>query len=123
MEELASRPDRAAYNLPLGLEDVRVLSASDGYLPAYLVETDGGDLLAFTKVHSGRDMFLEDACRQATGVRNLLDEPAGASPSQIWREWAADVRRPGVAMIAELESGLWRATFGAGAFGEGPKKL
>jgi hypothetical protein len=123
VDELANRPDRAAYNLPLGLENPRVVSVSDGYLPAHLVEIAGGDLLAFTKVSSGRDAFLESVCRQAAGVRNLLDEPAGASPREIWIEWAADEQRHGLAEIAQLESGLWRATFGADVFGEGPMKL
>jgi hypothetical protein len=123
VNELASRLDRAEYNLPVGLENPRVLALSDGYLPTYLVETDGRDLLAFTKVGTGRDAFLESVCRQAAGVRNLLDEPAGASPSEIWTEWAADKQGYGLASIAQLESGLWRATFGADVFGEGAKKL
>src|SRR5262249_42811023 len=38
IDQLAHHPDRAGYNLPSKLRDLRVLSFGDGFLPAYLIE-------------------------------------------------------------------------------------
>ncbi|HXM55992.1 MAG TPA: hypothetical protein VOB72_11435 [Candidatus Dormibacteraeota bacterium] len=121
VDELAARADRAAYNLPLRLQNLRVLSVTDGFLPAYLVETADRELLAYTRISDQRDDFLEAVCREAAIVQNLLDEQPAARPRAIWTDWYARRRAYGIPQLDELDSGLWRATFEPEAFGEPPR--
>jgi hypothetical protein len=119
VEELEGRDDRAEHNVPERLRNLRVLGVQDGYLPAYLVETTDGDILAYTAVSDERDAFLEAVCREAPTLRNLLDGQPAADPGATWTGWLSE-QRHGTGILSQLPSGIWRATFEPDAFGEAP---
>jgi hypothetical protein len=53
LTELAANPDRARYNLPVGVEDLEYLSADSVFLPAYVIRAvQRGNVryLAYTQI-------------------------------------------------------------------------
>jgi hypothetical protein len=120
VQQLAQRADRAQFNLPSQLRNLTVVAEQDVYLPAYLIETGGGELLAYTGVGDRRDEFIETLCRDVATIRHLISAEAGGNPSEIWRQWLADknIRR---GSLRQLDNGVWRATLPPEAFGSPPQ--
>ncbi|WP_238010306.1 hypothetical protein KZZ52_52960 [Dactylosporangium sp. AC04546] len=117
---LAARPDRAAFNVPSQLHDLRFEGQRDGYLAVYLIETAGHGLLAYTAAAEDRDTLLERVCAEAAGVGDLIEAEGLGDPRRIWTDWLRD-RGGEPGLLRRLPSGVWRATFAAAAFGDQPK--
>jgi hypothetical protein len=120
VNQLANHPDRAQYNLPSKLRDLRVLSSGDGFLPAYLIETADHGLLAYSAVAEDRDLFLEQVCREVAAVGDRIDAEGMADPRALWTDWLASAGL-GPGTLRLLDNGLWRVTLTPRAFGDAPK--
>lgn len=116
VENLALRPDRAEFNLPRQLRDLRCTGWRDARLPAYVIETAGHSLLVYTALAAERDSFFENVCRQVPDIAQLVNAQERTDPRQIWTEWLAD-STAGPGTLRQLPSGTWRATLRADAFG------
>lgn len=114
--DLAARPDRADYNLTAQLREIRDLRPQEAYLPAYLIETSGGDLLAYTAIGGERDAFLEDVCRRMPEAGFRVQAEAKVEEKKLWQEWLAGSGL-GPGTIAPAPYGGWRVTLPARAFG------
>jgi len=114
--QLEKRQDRAEFNLPRRLRDLRVLSSADAYLPAYLLETDTHGLLVYTMAAPERDGFFEEVCRVTSSIGDRIQAERRHDPQQLWTEWLAR-GRAGVGTLRQLSNGVWRATFSGDAFG------
>ncbi|MGW0068692.1 hypothetical protein ACWDUI_14645 [Streptosporangium sandarakinum] len=121
VEALAARPDRADYNLPAQLREIRGVAVRDAYLPAYLIETDRRDLLAYTDAGVGRDDLIENVCRDVPALHAMIAAEARADPRELWTGWLAD-RKLGPGRLQELPNGVWRVVLTPAAF-SGPPKL
>jgi hypothetical protein len=117
---LASNPDPAGYNLPDQLRELRQGQVREGFLPSYLVEITGGDLLAYSGVGEQRDEFLERVCA-TTSIRQLTQAQGALEPQQIWREWLAQSETYRSGRLEQQPNGQWRVVLEAGAFGDAPK--
>ncbi|MFY1671303.1 hypothetical protein ACN27G_15235 [Plantactinospora sp. WMMB334] len=117
--QLGERPDRFDFNLPKQLRDLRVLGDQDAYLPAYLIESADGRLLAYSGVAGERDTFLESVCDRIPMIKQLIATEPSQDPREIWTSWLADGKRKGT--LRYLPSGVWRATLVADSFGGTPK--
>lgn len=120
IDDLAARPDRADYNLPGELREIKGIAAQDAYLPAYLIETDNRALLGYTATGSGRDDFLEAVCRDVPAIHLKIDAEERANPRDLWTEWLAD-RKLGPGRLQQLPNGVWRVTLTPNAFSGSPK--
>jgi hypothetical protein len=121
VQQLAQRADRAQFNLPSQLRNLEVVAEQDVYLPAYLIETSTGGLLAYTGVGDRRDEFMEALCRDVATIRQLISaEASGDNMMQVWRQWLEDkdLRR---GHLHQLPNGVWRATLLPEAFGAPPR--
>jgi hypothetical protein len=116
VEQLAGRPDRADYNLPEQLRQLRIVRTWDAFLPVYLIETAGDDLLAYSAAGTPRDTFIEDIYRQVPQIREMINNESCGNPQDIWTHWLANSRY-GAGLLQRLPNGLWRVTFRADAFG------
>lgn len=116
VEPLANNPDRASYNLPHEVRKVRVLGVSTAYLPAYLVETTAG-LFAYTRAGEERDLYLENICREGSGIGEQLSREPSIDPRTLWIDWAAE-RSAGLDSLRQLDNGVWRCTLPATSYGE-----
>jgi hypothetical protein len=120
VQQLAQRGDRARFNLPNQLHSLEVIEEQDAYLPAYLIETAAGELLAYTGIGDGRDQFLEELCRDVPTIKHLMSAERSGDQSEIWRQWLADKHvRHGSLRV--LKNGVWRATLPSEAFGPPPR--
>lgn len=114
--ELATRGDRADFNLPAQLRELRVIQHVEAFLPAYLIETADSGLFVYTARAAERDTFFEDACRQVPAIQHMIDAEEKADPRDIWTAWLAD-SDVGRGTLQRLPNGLWRATLRSDAFG------
>lgn len=114
---LRDREDRAEYNLPRMLRDLRVVGSQPAFLPGYVVETADSGLLVYTPLAPERDAFFERVAAHAPVLAQLISAEQGPDPRQIWTEWLAQGRGPGT--FSQLPNGVWRATLRADAFGPG----
>ncbi|MFI6457179.1 hypothetical protein ACIBF6_37185 [Streptosporangium amethystogenes] len=121
VDDLAARPDRADYNLPAQLREIKGIAVRDVYLPTYLIETSDRSLLAYTDAGSGRDDFMEAACRDVPTIRVRIDTVDRVKPRELWTEWLAD-RKLGPGRLQELPNAVWRVILAPEAF-SGPPKL
>jgi hypothetical protein len=120
INQLAHHPDRAEYNLPSKLRDLRVLSFGDGFLPAYLIETANHGLLAYSAVAEERDKFLELVCQEVAAVGDRIDAEGMADPRTLWTDWLASAGL-GPGTLRQLDNGMWRVTLTPRAFGDAPR--
>jgi hypothetical protein len=118
VERLAERSDRAELNVPQHLRDLRVVGERPAFMPVYLIETAGRDLLAYTALAAERDAFFEAACRQAPAIGHMISAEEKADPLQIWTEWLAE-SQAGQGTLRQLPNQVWRATLRADVFGPG----
>jgi hypothetical protein len=116
---LREREDRAEYNLPRMLRDLRVIGNRPAFLPGYVIETAGSGLLVYTPVTSERDVFYEKIASQAPILDQLISADQSPDPGQVWTEWLAEGH--GAVTLGQLPNGVWRATLRADAFGPGAK--
>lgn len=113
---LAARPDRAEYNLPGTLRDLRVLGERDVYLPVYLVETAGHGVFVYTALAEEPDQLFADVVRQIGTVGDLIEAEGLLDPRQIWTEWLAK-SSAGPGVLNEGANGVWRIVLPAASFG------
>ena len=118
VERLAERSDRAELNVPQHLRDLRVVGERPAFIPVYLIETAGRDLLVYTALAAERDAFFEAACRQAPAIGHMISAEEKADPLQIWTEWLAE-SEAGPGTLRQLPNQVWRATLRADVFGPG----
>jgi hypothetical protein len=116
VHELAASSDRAEFNLPGQLRDLKVIQHGEAFLPAYLIETADSGLLVYTARAAQRDTFFEDACRRIPVIRHMIDAEGKSDPGEIWTAWLAD-SDVGPSTLRRLPNGVWRATLRADAFG------
>jgi hypothetical protein len=121
VQQLAQRPDRAEFNLPRQLRDLRVIQDEHAYLPGYVIETVGSGLLAYTAVAPERDPFFEAVCREVPRVHQLVDAEERGNPRAIWADWLADPKALRRGTLRQLPNGVWRATLHPDSFGSRPK--
>jgi hypothetical protein len=114
--ELATRSDRADFNLPAQLRELRVIQHVEAFLPAYLIETADSGLFVYTARAAERDTFFEDACRQVPAIQHMIDAEEKSDPRDIWTAWLAD-SDVGRGTLQRLPNGVWRATLRSDAFG------
>jgi hypothetical protein len=117
---LGDREDRAEYNLPRTLRDLRVIGSRPAYLPGYVIETAGTGLLVYTPLAPARDAFYEKIAGQAPALAQMISADQNHGPRQIWTEWLAEGH--GLGTLCQLPNGVWRATMRADAFGPGGKQ-
>jgi hypothetical protein len=115
--QLRGRENRAEYNLPRMLRDLRVIGSRPAFLPGYVIETADSGLLVYTPLAPKRDAFYELVARQAPVLTQLISAEQGPRPQQIWTEWLAEGH--GLGTFSQLPNGVWRATLRADAFGLG----
>ncbi|GIH10620.1 hypothetical protein Rhe02_86870 [Rhizocola hellebori] len=120
LARLETHPDRDGFNLPSGLHNLRQGEVSEGFLPAYLIETTDGQLLGYSALGEHRDDFVEKVFA-ATPVHHLVQAESADSPAEIWREWLAQTPAYGSGELEQLPDGRWRVVLTAGDFGEAPK--
>ena len=116
---LRGREDRAEYNLPRMLRDLRVVGSRPAFLPGYVIETADSGLLVYTPLAPERDTFYERVASQASVLTQLINAEQDPGPRQIWTEWLAEGH--GLGTFSQLPNGVWRATLRADAFGPGTK--
>jgi hypothetical protein len=114
--DLAARSDRAEFNLPGQLQDVRVIQHGEAFLPAYLIETADNGLFVYTARAAERDTFFEAACRQVPGIHHMIEAEEKTDPRDIWTAWLAD-SDVGRGTLQRLPNAVWRATLRSDAFG------
>ncbi|GAA1005856.1 hypothetical protein Aple_040200 [Acrocarpospora pleiomorpha] len=118
--DLAARPDRAAYNVPVQLTEVRDVRPQEAYLPTYLIETIKGTLLAYTAANRERDSFLEGVLNQVPEARARVEAESRLDERSLWREWLADSGY-GHGTLVRAAHGGWRVVLPARIYGSGGK--
>ncbi|ABW10930.1 conserved hypothetical protein [Parafrankia sp. EAN1pec] len=113
---LTARPDRAEYNLPGTLSDLRVLGERDVYLPVYLVETVGHGVFVYTALAEEPDRLFADVVTQIGTVGDLIEAEGLLEPRQIWTEWLTK-SSVGPGVLKKGGSGVWRIVLPAASFG------
>jgi hypothetical protein len=119
LQQLEQHPDRAQFNLPTQLRNLREEGVRDGFLPSYLVQTADGQILAYTNAAEERDDFLEQLCTD-TAVEHLIEAKGLRDPQKIWNAWLAESKVYGAGRLKESPDG-WQVVLDPGAFGEPPK--
>ncbi|WP_336207178.1 hypothetical protein [Nonomuraea sp. LPB2021202275-12-8] len=118
--DLAARPDRAAYNLPVRLREIRDLRPQEAYLPSYIIETGGGELLGYTAAGGERDAFLEEVLASVPQARARVEAETRPDERRLWEEWLSDSGF-GHGSLRRGPHGGWRAVLPARAFGRDGK--
>lgn len=124
LTELAHSRERDHYNLPARIDEPRSLGEEEVYLPMYLVRALGPGqhvrYLAYTQTGAVADPDLSSLCEQTPEIVVLAETEdrfasAGADHPEVG-EW---LRRKNLeaAPPTRLDSGLWRVTLPAAAFG------
>jgi hypothetical protein len=119
---LAARPDRAEYNLPETLSNLRVVGEQDVFLPMYLVETTTHGVLVYTDLAEQPDQLFTEIVQQFGALGGLIEAEETPDPRQIWTEWLAN-SRAGTGMLNERDNGMWRIVLPAKSFGPTPPQL
>jgi hypothetical protein len=119
LHRLAQNPNRAQFNLPSQLRNLREEGCRDGFLPSYLIEAAGGQILAYTNVAEDRDPFLERLTTQ-TSVEHLIEAKRIRKADEVWTEWLARSKQYRAGRLEEAADG-WRVVLDAAAFGSSPK--
>ncbi len=119
LRRLEQHPDRAQFNLPSQLRNLRQEGVRDGFLPSYLIETADHQILAYTNVAENRDVFLEELCTQ-TAMEHLIEARRIRDPREVWQEWLAGSKTYGAGQVIETASG-WQVVLDAGKFGDPPR--
>lgn len=117
---LAARPDRAAYNLPVQLREIRDLRPQDAYLPSYVIETAGGELLGYTAVAGERDAFLEEVLTLVPEARARVEAETRLDERRLWQEWLA-ASGLGHGSLQQAPHGGWRVVLPAKVYGRSGK--
>jgi hypothetical protein len=122
LTELASRPDRDAFNLPARIDSPESLGETIVYLPVYLVRglQPGGRsrYLAFSQIDEEADPYLTGLCEQTPEIVGVCENDTGASNGtgcERISEWLRkrNLGGQGPELVA---GGQWRVTFKASAF-------
>lgn len=122
LTEVASRPDRDAFNLPARIDSPEALGETVVYLPIYLVRglQPGGRprYLAYSQVGDQADPYLSGLCEQTPEIVGVCENDAGAANGtgrERITEWLRkrNLDGQGPELVA---GGLWRVTFPASAF-------
>jgi hypothetical protein len=116
---IEQHPDRADFNLPGPLHNLRVEGVRDGFLPSYLVETADHRILAYTAVAEARDEFLEQLCTE-TLIEHLIEAKRIRPPREVWSEWLTSSTVYAGGRLVETAEG-WRVVMDASAFGDPPR--
>ncbi|MDT3440704.1 MULTISPECIES: hypothetical protein [unclassified Pseudofrankia] len=115
-QQLAAHPDRAAFNLPGLLTDLRITAVGNAFLPVYLVETERHGVLVYTALAEEPDDLFGKVIAQVHRVGDLIEAEGVGDPARIWSEWAE--RSPvGPAVPTRQGDGQWRITLPAKCFG------
>jgi hypothetical protein len=117
---LEEQPERAQFNLPGQLRNLRQEGVREAYLPTYLIETADRSILAYSAVSQQRDEFLEQLCSR-TSVDHLIEAEGIRDPEEIWRKWLAQSTQFGSGQLRRSRNGIWQVVLNADAFGEHPK--
>src|SRR6185437_16074244 len=115
VQELARRADRADFNLPNQLRDLRLVKLGHAFLPTYLIETADSGLLVYTARAAERDSLFESICLQLPVIGRMIDAEDRADPQATWNAWLADGNGPGT--LRRLPNGVWRAILRSDVFG------
>jgi hypothetical protein len=119
IREIEQHPDRADFNLPGQLHNLRMEGARDGFLPSYLVETADHRILAYTGVAEARDEFLEQLCTE-TLIEHLIEAKRIRPPREVWSEWLRASTAYADGRLVESAEG-WQVVMDAAAFGDAPR--
>lgn len=122
LAELATRPDRDAFNLPARIDSPESLRETVVHLPIYLVRglRQGGRprYLAYSQIDDKADPYLSELCEQTPEIVGVCENDAGASNgtgreriSEWLRKKNLGDHRPEL-----VAGGMWRVTFPASAF-------
>ncbi|BCJ75263.1 hypothetical protein CS0771_48070 [Catellatospora sp. IY07-71] len=116
---LESNPQRADYNLPGLLRDLRQDGQREAYLPSYLIETADRRILAYTACSGERDDFLEQVYHKTT-IGSLIEAQGVREPAETWNRWLSNSAAFGRGKLRH-RGDLWQVTLPADAFGDHPK--
>ncbi|MFI5891859.1 hypothetical protein ACIA5D_17285 [Actinoplanes sp. NPDC051513] len=117
--EIEQDPERADFNLPGRLQNLRVVGVREGYLPSYLVETADHRILAYTGLAEARDEFLEQVCTEMQ-LEHLIEAKRIRPPREVWQEWlAAPTPYAGGKLVESAEG--WHVAMAASAVGDPPR--
>jgi hypothetical protein len=122
LTELASRPDRDAFNLPARIDDPESLGETIVYLPIYLVRGHrrggGPRYLAYSQIGDQADPCLTELCEQTPEIVGVCENDAGADDAHRERitKWLRR-KQLGDHRPELVHGGLWRVTFPASVFG------
>ena len=119
LRDLARRSDRADFNLPNQLRDLRMVKVGDAFLPMYLIETADSGLLVYTARAAERDSFFEASCLQVPTIRRMIDAEDRTDPQAVWTAWLANGNGPGT--LRRLPNGVWRAILRSDVFSPSSK--
>ncbi|SRR5712691_5337744 len=120
VHELARRSDRADFNLPNQLRDLRVIKLGQAFLPAYLIENADSGLLVYTARAAERDTLFEAVCLQLPTIHRMIDAEDRTDQQAFWNAWLAD-GNVGPGTLRRLPNGVWRAILRSDAFGPSGK--
>jgi hypothetical protein len=132
--ELEARHDRANYNMPAEMREVRVLAVRPAYIPMYIIETtrkmvDSAQrsseyrpyYLVYTGIRDLRDTYFEQLINNNKMIYTALRGEKVVSQHDLWLEW---LRSKGLIGILPLEraDGTWQISLPTSVFeGAGTK--
>jgi hypothetical protein len=119
LAELARTPERAAFNLPVRIDNPRSVTEEYVYLPLYLVRATQNRYLAYSQISDESDPHLTSICERTEEIVSACEHDSTPDePVECNRitEWLArrnlDRHRP-----TRTADGTWRVTLPATAFG------
>jgi hypothetical protein len=117
---LEAAPNRAEFNLPAQLRDMRVLGATEGYLPTYVIETAAHGLLVYTNLTEQHDTYLASICQQAAIAHRIevIDAP---DPRAVWAQRLSK-NGPGLLRLRPGTTHSFQLVLPASAYGDHPKQ-
>jgi hypothetical protein len=131
LRSLEARSDRALYNMPAEMREVRVLSVRPAYIPMYVIETTRGSggaahrtseyrpyYLVYTGIRALHDTYFEQLINSNMDIYAALRGEKVLSQHDLWREWLRGKAISGVLPL-ERADGTWQISLPASAF-EGP---
>lgn len=112
IKELALREDRAAYHVPIDMQQLSLLRVTPAYLPMYIAEVKKQTTpyyMAFTMAQDGRDQFFEQIVNNYAEILLPLSGKEKRDLTPVWEAW---LKQQGLTNTHTelLDNGLWRAT-------------
>jgi hypothetical protein len=134
LRELEARYDRANYNMPAEMREIRVLAVRPAYIPMYIIETTrktAGSMprsseyrpsyLAYTGIRDLRDTYFEQLINSNMMIYAALRGEKVSSQHDLWLEWLHSKEIRGVLPL-ERADGTWQVSLPVSAFeGAGAK--